>query len=286
MKIKNNILLLVLLCAGLTYAQQDLPVDIDTRKKDIADGEITKVEKIIYDALVTDRPDATEASSTVGKGVFQIETGGLYESFENNSIQSEAYTFNTTLLRYGILDNLELRVGWDFVEGVTKVNGNKLNDVTSGFSPLLLGVKVDISEEKNGMPEIALIGHVFPLFSASNDYRPETTAIDFRFSFSHTLSQKSSIAYNLGAQWGNDSPEAAAIYTVAYGYSFTDKFGMYAELYGDLPEDSKANHYWDAGFTYLVSNDLQLDTYFGTSITKGQDILIGLGASFRLFNNI
>nr|WP_321221182.1 transporter [uncultured Psychroserpens sp.] len=286
MKIKNNILLLGLLCTGLTYAQQDLPDDIDTRKKDIADGEITKVKKIIYDALVTDRPDATEASSTVGKGVFQIETGGLYESFENNSIQSEAYTFNTTLLRYGILDNLELRVGWDFVEGVTKVNGNKLNDVTSGFSPLLLGVKVDISEEKNGMPEIALIGHVFPLFSASNDYRPETTAIDFRFSFSHTLSQKSSIAYNLGAQWGNDSPEAAAIYTVAYGYSFTDKFGMYAELYGDLPEDSKANHYWDAGFTYLVSNDLQLDTYFGTSITKGQDILIGLGASFRLFNNI
>jgi len=168
------------------------------------------------------------------------------------------------------------------VEGVTKVNGNTLDNVTSGLSPLLLGVKLDIAEEKDGMPEIALIGHVFPLFSASKDYRPETTAIDFRFSFSHTLSEKSSIAYNLGAQWGNDSPEAAAIYTVAYGYSFTDTFGMYVELYGDLPEDSSANHYWDAGFTYLVSNDLQLDAYFGTSITEGQDLLLGLGASFRI----
>ena len=282
MRIKNTLLLIVLLCSGLISAQDDIPEKIDISKEEIAEGLIVERIEIVYDALVTDRPDATEASSTVGKGVLQIETGGLYESFKDNSIQFENYTYNTTLVRYGILDNLELRLGWDFVEGITKINGTKLDNVTSGLSPLLLGVKLDIAEEKSGMPEIALIGHVFPLFSAGQDYRPETTAIDFRFSFSHTLSETSSIAYNLGAQWGNDSPEAAAIYTVAYGYSFTDKFGMYAELYGDLPEDSSANHYWDAGFTYLVSNDLQLDTYFGTSITEGQDILIGLGASFRI----
>ncbi|MDU8884564.1 transporter [Yeosuana sp. MJ-SS3] len=233
-------------------------------------------------ALITDRPDATEASSTVGKSVFQIETGGLYESFENNNIKSENYTYNTTLLRYGILDNLELRLGWDFVEGTTKINGNKLDNVASGFSPLLLGVKIDVAKEKGCMPEIAFIGHIFPLFSASKDYRPESTGVDFRFSFAHTINKKSSLGYNLGAEWGNDSPEAAAIYTIAYGYSISDKFGFYAELYGDIPEDHSANHYWDAGITYLASIDLQLDAYFGTSITNGQDILIGLGASYRI----
>ena len=56
--------------------------------------------------LVTDRPDATEASSTVGKGVLQFETGGLYESYKENNIKSENYTYNTMLVRYGILDNL------------------------------------------------------------------------------------------------------------------------------------------------------------------------------------
>lgn len=233
-------------------------------------------------ALITDRPDATEASSTVGKGVMQIETGGLYESFKENKLKTEAYTYNTTLVRYGILDNIELRVGWNFTEGRTKLNNNALDNVTSGFSPLLLGVKIDIAEENGAMPEIALIGHIFPLFSASKDYRPESTAIDFRFSLSHTLSEKSSIGYNIGGQWGSDSPEASAIYTVAYGYSISDAFGFYAELYGDLPEDNKANHYWDAGFTYLVNNDLQFDIYAGTSITDGQDILLGLGLSYRL----
>ncbi len=234
------------------------------------------------ESLITDRPDATEASSTVGKGVFQIETGALYTSFEDNNTKSEDFTFNTTLLRYGILDNVELRLGWDFVEGVTKVNGNKLDNISSGFSPLLLGVKIDIAEEKNGWPEIALIGHIFPIFSASEDYRPESTAVDFRFSMSHTLSEKSSLGYNLGGEWGNDSAEAAAIYTLSYGYSISDTFGMYAELYGDFPEDNKANHYWDAGLTYLASPDLQFDIYTGTSITEGQDLLVGLGLSYRL----
>ncbi len=233
-------------------------------------------------AIVTDRPDATEASSTVEKGTLQIETGGLYESFEENNIKSESFTYNTMLVRYGLLDNLELRLGWNFVEGVTKVNGNKLDNVASGFSPLLLGVKIDIAEENGCIPEIALIGHVFPIFSASADFRPETTAVDFRFSLSHTLSEKSSLGYNIGAQWGNDSPEAAVIYTIAYGYSLSDKFGFYAELYGDLPEDNSANHYWDAGFTYLASNDLQFDIYAGTSITEGQDLLLGLGLSYRM----
>lgn len=234
--------------------------------------------------LVTDRPDATEASSTVGKGILQFETGGLYETFEANNVKSEDYTFNTMLIRYGILSNLELRLGWDFVEGVTKINDNKLDNVMSGLSPLLLGMKIDIAEEDGCMPEIGLIGHVFPVFSASADYRPDYTGVDFRLSLSHTLSENSSLGYNIGAQWGNDSPEAAAIYTLAYGYSFTEKFGMYAELYGDLPEDSSANHYWDAGFTYLVNNDLQLDAYFGTSITEGQDLLLGLGFSYRVKN--
>ncbi|WP_339754653.1 transporter [uncultured Winogradskyella sp.] len=232
-------------------------------------------------AIVTDRPDATEASSTVGRGAFQIETGGLYESYEKNNIKSESFTYNTMLVRYGIFDNIELRLGWDFVEGVTKVNGNKLNNVTSGFSPLLLSVKIDIAEEKDGMPEIALIGNVFPAFSASADYKPETTGVGFRFSLSHTLNEKSSLGYNIGAEWGNGSPETTAIYTIAYGYRLSDKFGFYTELYGDLPEDNSANHYWDAGFTYLASNDLQFDIYTGTSITDGQDLLLGLGLSYR-----
>ncbi|MCH9659720.1 MAG: transporter [Bacteroidetes bacterium] len=237
------------------------------------------------ESLITDRPDATEASSTVGAGVIQIETGAFYTSFEENENKIETYGYNTTLVRYGLLDKLELRLGWNFEEIRFSFDGEENPNVLSGFSPLLAGAKIDIAEENGWMPEIAIIGHLFLPLSASSDYRPETTGADFRFSLSHTLSEKSSIGYNIGAQWGDDSSEVAYIYTLAYGYSITDQFGFYAELYGDMPEDNKANHLWDAGLTYLINPNFQLDATVGSSITKGQDLLLSAGLSYRIPNN-
>ncbi|MFC4722990.1 transporter [Geojedonia litorea] len=239
-------------------------------------------ESTPLEPLITDRPDATESPSVMPKGFIQVETGAFYETYEENGLKSENYTYNTTLVRIGILNNLELRVGWDFVEGITKLNGNKLDNVTSGFNPLLLGVKTSIASEQGCFPEIGLLGHLYLPFTASTDYRPETTGADFRFAFAHTLSENSSLSYNIGAAWGDDSPEIAYVYTIAFGQSITNKLGAYAELYGDLPEDNSSNHYWDAGLTYLVSNNIQLDATVGSSITKGQDLLISAGLSFRI----
>lgn len=232
-------------------------------------------------ALITDRPDATESPNTVPQNYFQIETGLYYESFKQEGIQIKTKGYNTTLLRYGILKNLEARAGWDFEEQKTE----NLNNVQSGFSPLLLGAKVAIGQEKGLLPTIGLLGHLYLPFSAGADYKPETTGVDFRFSFAHSLSENSSIAYNLGAEWMNDSPEAAYIYTLSYGCSF-GKIGFYVEVYGDFPENSRANHYVDAGLTYLINKNIQWDATIGRSVTEGQDILLSTGISFRIPNII
>jgi len=159
-----------------------------------------------------------------------------------------------------------------------------MGNVLSGLSPLLLGMKVAISVEKKRLPEIGLVGHLFLPFTASTDYKPETTGVDFRFAFGHTLSEKSNLSYNVGAQWVADSPQATYVYTIAYGHSITDKFGAYMELYGDFPENSNASHFWDAGLTYLVKPSMQLDVTVGSGITEGQDILLSAGLSFRIPN--
>lgn len=231
--------------------------------------------------MITDRPDVTESSSTVQKGSLQVETGAFYESFEDNNIKFESAVFNTTLLRYGLLDNLELRLGWDFTEETTTTNGIK-NGISNGMSPLLFGMKVAIAKEKNGWPEMALLGHAFLPFSASRDFKPQTTGANFIFALSHTLSGKSSLSYNLGGEWGDDNPEVGYTYSVAYGYGISRRLACYAELYGNLPENSSANHFWDAGLTYLIRPNIQLDATLGTSINKGQDIYLSSGISFRI----
>lgn len=258
---RNNLYLLVMgLGSFSTFAQDDKPLE----------------------PLITDRPDATESPTAMPKGFIQVETGAFYESFEDNGIKNENYTYNTTLVRYGLLKNFEARIGWDFVEGKTKVNGTSMDDVTSGFNPLLLGFKTTIAQENGWTPEIGFLGHLYLPLTAGSDYKPETTGVDFRFSFAHTISEKSSISYNLGAAWSGDATEASYLYTISYGYRLTNSLGIYAELYGDFPENSKANHLWDSGLTYLLSNNVQLDATIGSSFTKGQDLLLSAGVSFRI----
>ncbi len=234
-------------------------------------------------SIITDRPDATESPTVVPKNYIQIETGAFYENFEENNFKTEDFTYNTMLIRYGLLDRLELRLGWDYTNSKTFFDKNEISNINS-FSPLLIGVKIPIAEEKGAFPEIGFLGHLNAPFSVKKELRPENTGVDFRFSFAHTLNEKSSLSYNIGAAWENDSPEAAYLYTIAYGYGLSDKWGIYIELYGDFPENNKANNLWDAGLTYLISNNIQLDATIGSSITKGQDLLLSTGISFRLPN--
>jgi hypothetical protein len=236
-----------------------------------------------YGTIITDRPDQTESSALVPKQFLQVETGAFYETLELNNIKSKTATFNTTLLRYGLLDNLELRVGFSNSEVRQEFNGNNLKGVASGFSPLSIGVKIGVSEEKGLLPKIAFLSHVNFPFLASQDFKTKSTSIDFRFSFSHTLNEKSSLGYNIGMFWGGDITTANYVYTLAYGYSISDKVGAFLEIYGDQPEDSHFNHLWDAGFTYLINDNIQLDISGGTGITQNiQDFFLSAGISFRL----
>ena len=86
------------------------------------------------------------------------------------------------------------------------------------------------------------------------------------------------------ASWGDDSPEIAYLYTLVYGLSLSDSIGFYAELYGNFPEDSSANHLWDAGFTYLAQPNLQFDLTVGTGFNTDQKFLLSGGVSYRFPN--
>ena len=50
-------------------------------------------DKKTFGALITDRPDQTESPTPMPKGFLQVETGAFYETFEDNSIKNENYTF-------------------------------------------------------------------------------------------------------------------------------------------------------------------------------------------------
>ena len=237
-------------------------------------------------SIITDRPDATESPNTVEPGFIQIETGGYYTRFEENEITFETLGYNTTLARIGLLENLELRLGVNYEDNrvTSKMGATETTTDFESFTPMLAGIKINLFEGRSGT-DFGFLGHIYlPFTTRTPDGvtpEPSTTGADFRFSVGHELSERSGIAYNLGGQWAGDDTGMAFVYTVAYGYALSDKIGAYVELYGDAPELSSANHYWDAGFTYLAGWNLQYDLTFGRSITEGQDLLLSAGLSYK-----
>ncbi|HEU5290609.1 MAG TPA: transporter [Cyclobacteriaceae bacterium] len=232
--------------------------------------------------IVTDRPDQTEAPVLVPKGGLQVELGTSVENDKSQDVKFTNYTYGTALIKYGVNENFELRLISEYLgERIRSSESQPTN--FNGLSPLALGVKIKLADEKGFWPQAALIGHI-NLKSGSSEFAPEYTAADFRFTFAHTLSDRFSLSYNIGTEWNGQTPDATFIYTVSVGYVITSKLGMFVESYGFLPEEDKADHRLDAGFTYKFSPVVQFDVSGGIGITEtAPDSFISTGISFRLF---
>jgi hypothetical protein len=235
----------------------------------------------LYSDIITDRPDQTESPFLVPKNLLQVETGFLYSESSEGGFTEKESVYNSTLLRYGLIDNLELRLGLEVLELKT-ISGTETETSVSGTSPLYAGFKIGVAEENGLLPQIGFLGEAFLPFSASEEFQPKSTGGDFRFAFSHTLSKKFDFSYNFGISWDGENPSASYVYSAVLGYAFTEKLSGFVEIYGDFPEETQANHLFDAGLTYLISGQLQIDLAGGTGLNTAQDFFIGAGISVRL----
>ena len=93
--------------------------------------------------MKTDRPGLIPATTTVGRGVFQVEVGAV--NAEVNTEEGAEYTnFNfPTTLRYGITDGIELQAGTDVYNFFSSDAGT--SDVTAdGLGTAFVGAKITV----------------------------------------------------------------------------------------------------------------------------------------------
>jgi hypothetical protein len=232
--------------------------------------------------LVTDRPDQTEAPVLVPAGAIQIETGFQIETDRHAGVRTKNFTYNTTLLKYGVNEHFELRMISEYLGTSTQVIGERKATKVSGLSPLAVGLKIKLSEEQGWWPQAALIGHI-NLVSGSQAYAPDFTAADFRLTFANTLSEKLTLSYNLGAEWDGETPNADFLYTLSLGYKVTDRIGAFIEGYSFFPEHSKADNRIDGGITFLITPVVQWDVSGGIGLSDNSpDSFVSTGLSIRL----
>ncbi len=225
------------------------------------------------EVISTDFPDQTESPTLVNPHMFQAEIFFCREKHDSG--------FSTLapsmLIRFGVNEHFEVRATTTYA--IIDQTGNSVK----GFEPVNIGLKAKLMDENGAIPTTSLIAHLQFPGMASAPFLANYHATDICLAMQHTLSDKTSLGYNLGAGWDGFSAHATFLYTLAAGYSLTDTLTCFGEIYGFAPEDQTAWHSVDGGFTLLTGRNLLVALWGGIGLTDdAPDYFAAAGFAFRL----
>ncbi len=247
----------------------------------------------LTEPLVTDRPDFTESTEAVPFGRVQLEMGYTFTWDHEDGERVKDHTAPEGLLRLGLWENFELRIGWEGYSwsqarfGDESPRGRPITrrEWSQGASDLSLGFKYKLVEQDGLVPHFGIIGELsLPSGSAgvsSGDVDPAVKLL-----WAHDLTDDLAVAGNVN--FAVPTEEAGRFFqtaaSVSLAYSLTERLGTYIEYYGFYPNTrtSDCAHYVNGGFTYLLTDNLQFDIRAGVGLNEeADDFFSGIGFSWR-----
>ena len=156
---KGILLLLLVSAASFCHAQDELPTVVPDRPGFVWGAEVTPIHKVAWD-------------------------NGF--SFESMPDGTRSITLNSTSLRYGIFENVELRVGTDFV----LYNDNATADMVFGVAPLTVGAKMKLYESSNFLPSVGILTELKSPHVGTKDLLPSRLAPALYLLFEHSIGER------------------------------------------------------------------------------------------------
>jgi hypothetical protein len=237
-----------------------------------------------------DRPMQAESPYLMQKGFFQIETGARYISRHDPYKELQRVRLGTTLLRYGVFPNFELRLS-DGYEWVHVQEYDSPGDSTeSGIGPVTAGFKVLVAKEKGLRPEMSILGSITFRHIGDEAFTPTNSYPLGSLLCTHTITKKLTLNYNVGFSYSGEDADGFFIYSVYTGYYITKKLWVFFEAYGNFDHgddpnniDYSVNNLADGGFCYRLRHNLQVDITAGFAFDKHVERYFGsAGISWRI----
>ena len=242
------------------------------------------------DTIVTDRPDFTEASSTVGRGRVQLEAGYTYFRDRSGGATQVTQTYPEALLRIGLFaDWFELRLGQTYVHSRTTAFGQTTEHL-SGLSDTYVGVKLWLTEQNCHLPEMAIVFQAL-LPTAGQLITSDQVLPGFNFLYGwDVVPDWLTAAGSFGVNKLVDDADHSFVVvhqSFTLGYTLTERLGAYTEWFALYPSSAIApdvapEHYFNGGFTFKVTPDFQLDIRAGVGLNQhAVDFFTGAGFAVR-----
>jgi hypothetical protein len=235
--------------------------------------------------ISTDRPGFLFSSLTVGRGVFQAELGLPGVTVNDQDGVRSRTTSLIGLVRYGVADDLELRLGSP-VYTEFRIRGNGLRSTERGFGDLEVGAKWHVLDNAGGRPSLALIPSVI-LPTGETGFSSEDPVYQLNLAAEWALAGGWGLAGLAGFLNGpsGDDRYGQETFGLSLGRSLPSPrwsaYGETAFVTTDL-DGAADSSFFGAGLRYLITDDAQLDVSFDRGLTSDSpDWLFGLGFSAR-----
>lgn len=230
------------------------------------------------DTIRTGRPGQAIGPYVVGTGYFQLQSGLDFASSDNSFDKTKSQISNN-VVRYGLTENFELSA---LVNIQNDRHSLSSNADTSGLSEMHLGFRYNLIDHPDGLIPGFGIQTRFRTTHASSDYRTSHLAPIIVFVTNHKLSESLAWGHNIGVSYDGIGPISRYTFVSNLSFPVAGKWGSFFEVYGDI-KDEYGRVFADTGISYLVHNDLQLDSYFGWGNNRGvSDLFISVGLSWRV----
>lgn len=220
--------------------------------------------------IATGRPSFGTGTTAVPIGRMQVELGYTYV---NQAGGEEVHSVPNTLLRFGLLEGVELRLST--AGQVWREDGR------DGFGDLRVGAKLEIKDQEGYYPKLA----VQPSLSIPLDGASESDEVDPKVQVAAAWSFGATsllINGNIGATSNDTDTEFVHESSLLVGRAVTDKISIFAEHFAVYPGDSSDQQSLDAGLLYLLDDNTQLDCVIGFGLNNAaSDFFVGAGISFR-----
>jgi len=185
--------------------------------------------------ITTDRPDFTEASSTVGADVAQLEIGYTF-THDNDSVAVGSHSTPEALFRIGTHINwLELRLAANLLQENVGAVADR------GAEDLYIGAKLGLTTQDGILPEMALVPQMtVPTGGSAFTNNQVLPGLNWLYGWDITddLTTAGSTQFNraVDSVTGKGYTEWAQSWTV--GYSLHDRVGMYSEWFALMPDNA------------------------------------------------
>ncbi|MCC7084993.1 MAG: transporter [Pirellulales bacterium] len=238
--------------------------------------------------LVSDRPDFTEASVTVGRGVYQVEMGYTFTLDRSGGTHSAQHSFPEMLWRIGLFAEwFEFRIQYNYGASDMTVLGVPATPRQFGSQDLYLGTKIGLTPQEGILPEMVIIPQMtVPSGSASQTAGEVMPGLNWCYGWE----LNDLIGVGASTQLNRTIDDAGNIYSqfaqsITIGYTLTKKLGAYTEWFCFVPNGrtvAQVQHYIDGGFAYHVTNNFQLDIRAGVGLNEPADnMFAGAGSVMR-----